>query len=520
MSEKKIKNTGGMTIRKKFLLAAGIWLSGFLLMVISSAWYTSLTRSECERKNEQTAIYASQQLLEMAIGSGVSIARNIYANPNMYTFLDKEYESSAEYYDDYYAMLQNSPTAVAESNAVKRYTVYTSNPTILPGGNIAQLSSAVNSEWLTTYNRLGRAMVMYCNSANGEVSLIRRLDLQELTHGDAYLKIDLNLTQLKSCIDSIDFDGDIFIVSGASIIYSSTPGAKMEDISITHDFCALTKNYYTTDVEFYSLSSDMALLSGFTRVIPIFAVGFAFGIALIIFLWSISSSIRRRSFIAQQLADNDGTLISLRGKNYGSDEISDLIDIGVSLSERLIRRSDEVARSSESLMEKSGDYSALFGVAMRMDAQLFVQNNYPELNIRYQDENTIKEELDLLEKFVSGKGIELVLPENVPDNKIPGMALALAAEALCGYSGRKKINIRVVSGVLTMRYNCSKPIAKTTLLRLNAIFEDSRISEEYDFSKGSRFNPFLRLKYCCGDSVSLTAISSECTDIIIKLILT
>ena len=509
-----------MTIRKQFLIAAGIWLTGYLLVVASTAWYSAATRSEYQSKSEQSAIYASQQLLEMAVGSGVSIARNIYANPNMYTFLNKEYESTAEYYDDYYAMLQNSPTAIAESNAVKKYTVYTANPTILPGGNIAQLSSAENAEWLKVYRSLGRAMVMYCNPANGEVSLIRRLDLEEMTHGDAYLKIDLNLTQLKSCIDSIGFDGDIFIVSGASIIYSSTPGVKMEDISITHDFCALTKNYYTTDVEFYSLSSDTSLLSSFARVIPLFAVGFALGIVLIIFLWNISSSIRKRSFLAEKLAENDGTLISLRGKKYGTDEISKLIDIGVSLSERLIHRSDEVARSSETLMEKSGDYSALFGVAMRMDAQLYVQNNFPELNVRYQEEHTLKDELELLRKFVARSGAELTLPKDVPDNKVPGMALALAAEALCGYAGRKKIHIRVVNGVLTMRYNCSKPIAKTTLLRLNAIFEDSHISEEYDFSKGSRFNPFLRLKYCCGDSVSLNTISTECTDIIIKLILT
>ena len=525
MSDNKQKNITKkrrrIGLRKRFFIAAAIWLTGFAITVVSTWWYASVTRDEYKRDSERTAVLASQQIMEIAVSSGVSIARNIYANPNIYTFLDKNYSSTAEYYDDYYAMLQNSPTAIAESNAVKRYTVYTANPTILAGGNIAQLSSAEKSDWLSAYKQLGRAMVLYCSPSAGEVSLIRKLDFVDMSHGEAYLKIDLNLTQLKSCIDSIEFDGQIYIVSGAAIVYSSTPGAKMDDIAITHDYCALTKNYYTTDVEFYAHASENSLLSGFVKIIPLFAGGFALGIILILFIWGSISAVRRRCINAEKLMAEEGSLISLRGKNYGSDEISRILNIGVSLSERLIHRNDEVQRSSESLMEKSGDYKALFGIAMRMDAQLYVQEKYPAAEIGFREYNSLADELKVIGEIAKQKDIALTIPENVPENaEVPGMALALAADALCSYKGSDSISIKLIGGVLEMVYHCSEILSKSTLLRLNAIFEDSRISEEYDFSKGNSFNPFLRLKYCCGDSASITTATGEGTFVTIKIILT
>lgn len=449
-----------------------------------------------EKKHDEmqkTIVTASEQLMEMTIESGVNIAKSIYINENIYTFLNTEYSSSSDYYDAFYNLKHNNPMSIADTNIINDYIVYTENSTILTGGNISSFTPVLDSEWYHEYKKLDKPMILYIDSETDTVSIIRRLDFQSLKTGESCLKLDLNMNLLRNYCDTLDFNGELYIINGGSLIYSNIPDITIENTGINPEFECYIKNYYTADIEYYAFEKRTPVTT-FIHENILFIIIFVVIIAVAFitgnfFTYDIKKRIQH---ISEMLTGE----IRLKHSRNGKDEIGELLDICIKFSEKLAARNSDYRRTNEEFIETNSRYNELFATAMRLDAELNIFEKYPEVCQRYSKYITFEEETENIRQITQN-----INSSGKTDIKIPAYSLMMIADDLSDDSLSIDIDKSNDNADIIFRRSIIPESAK--ILKLYAIFEDSNITDEYSFSQDNPYNAYIRLIHCFGDKLSV-----------------
>ncbi|MDE6035433.1 MAG: hypothetical protein K2G36_05935 [Ruminococcus sp.] len=441
---------------------------------------------------QQKIVTASEQLMEMTIDSGVNIAKSIYINEHIYDFLNTEYRTSGDYYDAFYSLQHNNPMAIADTNIINHYMLYTENNTILTGSNISTFGSVTETDWYHAYKKLNKPMILYIDDETNEVSIIRRLDFQNLTTGESCLKLDLNMKLVTDYCDNLDFNGKLYIINGGSLIYSNVPDMEIEDTDINPDFECYIKNYYTADIEYYAYENRKSLLDFFTDNI-LFIIIFILLIIMRISVMKIfNSDIKKRiRHSAEMILNESGT------NNYsnGRDEIGEILDMCIKASERLAENTTHNRRHNEEIRESSTRYRELLNTAMHIDAELVVSQKYHDIFRRYADNIPISYEINNIRHIVPD-----IIVSGIADIKVPPYSLFMIADDLKNDNlsvivSRNKNNVEVM-------FRCDVP-EQLKILRLNAIFEEKTITNAYSFSYNNQYNPYLRIVHSLSDRITV-----------------
>lgn len=494
-----------MSMKFAVMVILSVLAAAVMALVMLISVYN--TRSKKYDESEKLIITSTEQIVEMAIENGVSIAGKLYDNENLFKFLDYKYKDSQEYYDAFYNFHHNNPLATAETNLIRRYMIYTNNPTILSGTDVIQLDTAKDSGWYTTYNKLKKTLILYCDPETGSMSLIRKINTDTC---NSYLKLDINTSLLKNYIDALGFDGELYIVSGQTMIYSCDDDVKIDDLVITKDFDCFAKNYYSSDIEYYAVANGRtsdSLVSGGWFIIFLFMV---FAAAIMAFGVWMSINIRNRIDDARDAFKENADFSALKEVEKGDDEIGELLQLCVSISESLSEGSSEFMRNSNELKEKIQDYSSLFKTAMRLDAELIVGELYPELLLDDDSEEiSLAREGELIRKLskkfgMANVAIEGELSENL---YVPAYSLMLLADQLFHSEGRPSVTLSSAGNRVNLIYDNDVRPSSARILKLQAIFEDANVTDEYSFNRRNVYNPYLRLKHCFGDRASVEMAS-------------
>ena len=496
-----------LSVRRKFLMIDVMVVLAVILTWVTMLSSISKTKEEKYKQMEMTAITASDQMLNVSLENAFSIAKNIYTNEAMYEFLNTEYPSSAAYYEAYYPLQRNTAMNISDISIVKNCTIYTSNPTILTGGDLKQLGSAVGEYWYQAFMKIGKPIILCIDPDNGSMKLVRKLDYIDLDTGDSFLCIELNTDEIAKLADNIGFDGELYIMSGSNLIYSSDKSAKTaDDIDIKPDFECVTRNYYTTDIEFYSCSSKTKM-KDFLAANKVLLTGLLIVVVLVVFTGKcMSINIRRRVKPVLSEFRATGYVQSARKEKNGRDEIGRIIDICCDMSERLRLKGSEFELSSDSLMRKSSDYESLFATAMRLDAELAVNRLLPDIRIDLPDEYfPLSVESTLLRRTADKFGARYVGDQIDRNDKwlVPAYSLVLLAEDFFQHFGADTIEVSAEDDSAVIVFRSDKRPRSTDILKLNAVFEEDEVSNDYSFDRNYRFNPYLRIKHCLGSNISL-----------------
>lgn len=463
-------------------------------VVIIIAMVNGIYNSQEQKHDEmqKTIVTASEQLMEMTVESGVNIAKSIYINENIYDFLNTEYSSSSDYYDAFYNLKNNNPMSIADTNIINDYIVYTENPTILTGGSISSFTPALNSDWYHEYKKLDKPMILYIDSETDTVSIIRRLDFQSLKTGESCLKLDLNMNLLRNYCDALDFNGELYIINGGSLIYSNIPDVTIENTGINPEFECYIKNYYTADIEYYAYEKRIPVIT-FIHENLLFIILFIVILAITLIIGKLFTyDIKKR---IQNISEMITSEIHLKHFRNGKDEIGELLDMFIKFSEKLAARNSDYRRTNEEFIETSSRYNELFATAMRLDAELAISEKYPEICRRYSKYMTFEEETENIRRVTQN-----VISSGTTDIKIPAYSLMMIAEDLSDESLSVDINKNHDSADIIFRRNIIPEPAK--ILRLHAIFEDSNITDQYSFSQNNPYNAYIRLIHCFGNRLS------------------
>ncbi|MCR4640233.1 hypothetical protein [Ruminococcus sp.] len=480
-----------------------------MLLAVMTIWGSmvrtiTLTQKVKYKQMEHTVVTASEQIVNLSVESAVSIAKNIYTNEAIYDFLNEQYSSEAEFYAASFPLQHNTALNIAETNIVKRCTIYTSNPTILAGGNIKKLESAVNDYWYKYFKELNKSTVLCIDQDKNEFILVRKLDYYNLDTGDSYLCLEMNNKVISEFADSLDFDGELYIMSGNHLLYTSDKDAFTSDsIAISQDFECITRNYYTLDIEFYSRSRKNTFMDfiKLNKQLMLLLAGII--VVSVIAGHMLSVGIKRRVKAASAEYKALGIIQhTSRGKN-GRDEIGTLLDICCDMSDKLQQSGMEFKMRNASLLRKESDYSSLFKTAMRLDAELTMGEKYPNIKSNSNDEDiSLTQEAELIEE-IAGKFGTKFSASPIPPEKwhVPAYSFALIAADIFKHYNDVSSNILVTEDTAVISFESSDMPSTDDMLKLSAIFEDGNISDEYNFNRHYRFNPYLRLKHCLGERV-------------------
>lgn len=496
MKKVKLRNSviSDIKLTTKTIIILILSVISSLVVVVAMLRGIYVSQGKKHTEMQKTIVTASEQLMEMTVESGVNIAKSIYTNENIYNFLNTEYDSSSEYYDAFYNLQNNNPMVIADTNIINDYIVYTENPTVLTGGNISSFTPVLDDDWYHEYKKLKKPMILYIDSKTATVSIIRRLDFHDLKTGESCLKLDLNMRLLSDYCDNLDFNGELYIISGGLLIYSNIPDITIDKTGINPDFECFIKNYYTSDIEYYAYENRTSVMD-FVRESLVSIIIFIAILAVTVILGQLFTvNIKKRLiYSAHELMCEK---FYLNHSGNGNDEVGKFIDICVYVAEKLASRNSDYVRTNEKFQKTSSRYNELFSTAMRLDAELAVSEKYPEISRKHSGYITFEEEALNIRHITHN-----ITFSGKTEIKIPAYSLMMIAEDLSDNS--LSANIVQNENNVTITFSRSIINEQAKILRIYAIFEDSNITDEYSFSCNNPYNPYMRLVHYFGDRVSV-----------------
>ena len=475
-------------------------LASVLLIWVALVRSIQANQKEKYRQMENTAISATADIMNVTVETAVSIAKSIYTNSNIYSFLNTEYETTSEYFSVYYPLQENTALNITNTNIIKSCAIYTSNSSVIEVKNIKKLSDAKDSYWYQYFTKTKKPTVMCVDPDTGDLVLVRRLDYQALKTGESYICMHIEPSVLNNFADDVGFDGELYVMSGGYLIYSSDKKASSaDDVVIGSDFQCIQRNYYTTEIEFYSRSAKKGFKEFVTENLIILIILIAVTIAALIIGLVIAINMKRRIRRALNEFETTGSMKSLSEKNNGKDEIGLILTACGSMSEKLEVAGSEFKQHSDSLVRKSSEYDSLFATAMRLDAEILVSETMPELvSLDNEEYYSLSQESELLKKVTLKYGGTFKGSVSDSDLKVPAYSLVLIANDAFRELGAERVTISSSGDIAEIKFEGKSAPKSTDILKLSAIFEDDVVSSEYSFDRSYRFNPYLRLRHCLG----------------------
>lgn len=470
------KRFAGMRLHQKFRVLEAVTLG--LVLMMSFVLVLSVLGAEQKKEEalERTVLSATEHYTERLLESTVSVARSVYINEDLYTFLNTRYDGSTDYFAAFHEIQRNSPLILADNNEViSGCTVYTTNPSIMSGSRIQSLRTAEDEDWYRLFVRLGKNTILHCDPENGTLSLIRKLDYTP-TRFNSILKLDISLAPLHTYCQSLSFDGELYILSGGTALYSSEGGTQMPDIET--DFAASAANYYTADIEYYANAAHKPPLQ-FLREHWLLPVILLLALAVLgIVGGSLASDTQRRAAQAIVAASREGGLEGLTEQDYGKDEIGDLVRTSIAYSGRLELASDRLLHTRDALTAEKNHARDLLGQALFLDA--CVQTKRDPAPMR-----TLAEELRDLPEGVT-------IPTHIPEGTLPSLILVHPALQLLQEGA--KVTVSLEEHAVVLHAARREPPPQRWALFINAIFEDGE--PDAAFTPGDPRGPYLRLRLC------------------------
>ena len=267
------------------------------------------------------------------------IAKSMYTDRRMNTFLEKQYESTSDYYAEYQNFFQDSTLEnVLGMNQIV-FTLYTDNPTMVKGGKIDTMSNlkktAAYAAWKERGENEGLFFIYenkgYANSYRRKIILLQNLDFFSKDQ-EKMLKIEFDYNSMMRMLRRMKFDNEVHICQGDEIVlsngYFSGVGNAFDTISVQQktgykqSLCL-----HGAQLDIYVLKSDNGIWDRIARDLPLLGflviINVVLPVGFVLLLnRSFTKRIRGLSKVFQSV--NGEHLVRMTHEN-GGDEIGSMI---------------------------------------------------------------------------------------------------------------------------------------------------------------------------------------------------
>ena len=162
-----------------------------------------------------------------SVESAVGLMQNIYGNRYVDEFIKSEFESPADYYDQYISFIKDSLYAVGVSNGQYSAVIYADNDSVVNGGYFHRLETVEDTQWYQELEESEREVIIFSDFANigmnnqRTISLIRRMDYYHKGHDKSVLKVNLDYRGISGTILNANYSATLYVCEGDRILFSN-----------------------------------------------------------------------------------------------------------------------------------------------------------------------------------------------------------------------------------------------------------------------------------------------------------
>lgn len=304
---------------------------------------------------------AAEYYLTSTFEDAAGTARNIYLNKYINNFLNTNFESALDYYNNYLKLLADSLYVNSLRDGKFAVTIYAENDTILNGGSFRRLDDQLG--WYQALEASGRDTLLLANYDDSrtisnsnlrQVSLIRSMNYYLRDTIKKVVKVDINYSRIEKDLQAANYEADLYVCLNGQLIFSNVHPANLwtpfEDISpelVQKSSDTKSLNLYNCDLAIYAVDRSVNMGQFLYRNwLPLLLL-----VSLNLLLPSVFISYLNRSFIERlQLltttvkSANDGVMPLLE-QVQGQDEIGMLMETYNDMAQRTNRLIETVYKS-------------------------------------------------------------------------------------------------------------------------------------------------------------------------------
>lgn len=312
-----------------------------LIIIGSSIEATRKERMKNMNNIADSVIYDINSSFEDA----VYVTMDLYVSSSIYNFLDTQYKNRGEFFQVYNRVFDYYVFYASSKNIISSITLYSDNATMINGGRYFRIDTIQSKEWYLKFleSKEDLLILPYYNSTEYTpnkkrmISVIRRLNYNEMSKIEKCVKLDLNYEMILENVKKSAFNTIVYICNGNDIIFSNdekTKGLKDKYCNIT-DFISKEDAQLYTSMSAFGLEFDLYLKGYELNYIRMLSDRFWILLALLladalipaIMLSLFSHSITKRIlYFGNQLNRVKNEEFEPIAMNEGKDEIGELVD--------------------------------------------------------------------------------------------------------------------------------------------------------------------------------------------------
>lgn len=425
-----------------------------------------------------------EYMMNSAADEAAALSENIYFNKYINEFLNKEFSSGLDYYNQYQELLKDSlfDSSLGTSNAI--ITMYTDNPTVVNGGRFWKMERIKGKSWYEEFLASGQEMQMYFYfEASGttnlklprKASFVRKLDRYKRDPYQKLLKIDLDYTGINQNLIMANYQDEVYVCQGEKIIFSNSrklnPQQNFEKITeVRRKKGEYVESFhlFEQDLDVYAIPQKDHFFQGILQHWPVILLLILFNILIpCVFMQALRRTFTERLEILnrtinyrgqgnlEEIRDIQGTdeiAVLMRNYNNMVQENNDLIE--TVYKSRLKQQEINIARQKAELLALHGQinphflFNVLENIRMRsvlkkeyetaeMIEQLSImERQYVEWGtdlLPIQEEQKFVEAYLKLQKYRFGNRLSYTIEveEGCEAYKIPKLSLVTFVENAC-----------------------------------------------------------------------------------------
>ncbi|MFC4597730.1 sensor histidine kinase [Cohnella hongkongensis] len=218
-------------LRNKMLIV--YFLSVFLPVLLTNVLFYTITSNNVKKQKMQDLSLAIEQIrneFQYQIDAVIGISSVLYNDSILNDYLDKKYDSQADYVINYHSYTMDMLEKYAPIyRAIQRITLYTNNDTIINGGYVLALSPETKrSGWYRKLESSGVSTpIIVKNGASAtepSFSIVRRMSGPAGQENfERVLKIDLHPEMIKMTLNNVTLPGNVYLLADGETQYVASP---------------------------------------------------------------------------------------------------------------------------------------------------------------------------------------------------------------------------------------------------------------------------------------------------------
>lgn len=209
-----------VSLRNKLLLV--YFVSVFIPIVLTNIIFYYVTTENVKTQKKRDLSLAVEQManeFSKGIDSAVGVSNTLYADNILYSFLEKRYETLADFVHAYNTDFRDINRYVPIYSSVRSISVYTDNETVIYAGGIYPIDHEVKASYwykITNINRRSFPVVTRTRGDSGKLdtfNVIRELNYYNRNITQKILKIEINTAFIDRSFNNVTFPGDVYLVN-------------------------------------------------------------------------------------------------------------------------------------------------------------------------------------------------------------------------------------------------------------------------------------------------------------------